>query len=149
MSDDGYGGSSYEERIERLERKAAEMEALVKGLTDEMLDMKAVVMKMKKDQRPAPVIQAVIPPAPSRSKASRSNDSESGRESVVSSPVPPLREKVTLKMQPDGTLAPEREIGDDIIVASARDARSRSKNGYERNQSNLIIAEDAEQTEQK
>ena len=149
MSDDEYAGSSYEERIERLERRAAEMDALLKGLTDEMLDMKAVVMKMKKDQRPAPVIQAVSPPAPSRNKTSRSDDSELGRESTVSVPVQPPREKVTLKMQPDGTLAPVRDIGEDIIIASARDSRSRGKEGSERIRSDLIIAEDADQTEQK
>ncbi|PKL59328.1 MAG: hypothetical protein CVV33_08405 [Methanomicrobiales archaeon HGW-Methanomicrobiales-4] len=149
MSDDGYAGSSNEERIERLERKAAEMDALLKGLTDEMLDMKAVVMKMKKDQRPAPVIQAVSPPAPSRNKTSRLDDSESGLESTVSVPVQPPREKVTLKMQPDGTLAPVRDIGEDIIIASARDSRSRGKEGSERVRSDLIIAEDTDQTEQK
>jgi len=149
MSDDGQSGSSYEERIERLERRAAEMDALLKGLTDEMLDMKAVVMKMKKDQRPAPVIQAVSPPAPSRNKTSRSDDSESGRESSPSTPVQPPREKVTLKMQPDGTLAPVRDSGEDIIIASARDARSRGKEGSERTRSDLIIAEDTEQPEKK
>jgi hypothetical protein len=149
MSDDGYADSSYEERIERLERRAAEMDALLKGLTDEMLDMKAVVMKMKKDQRPAPVIQAVSPPAPSRNKTSRPEDSESGRESMASTPVQPPREKVTLKMQPDGTLAPVRDIGEDIIIASARDSRSRGKEGSERIRSDLIIAEDTDQPEQK
>lgn len=149
MSDDGYGGSSLEERIERLERRVSELEALVKGLTDETLDMKAVVMKLKKDQRPAPVIQAVTPPAPSRNKTSRQED-ETGHDigsSGTSYQLP--REKVTLKMQPDGTLAPVRDTGDDIIIASARDARNRGKEGGDRNRSDLIIAEDVEQKEQK
>ena len=121
------------------------MEALMKGITDEMLDMKAVVMKMKKDQRPAPVIQAVSPPAPSRNKTARADESDS----VPIASIQPKREKVTLKMQPDGTLAPEQEIGDDIIIASAQNARSRGKDGNERTRSDLIIAEDAEQTEHK
>lgn len=146
MSDEGNCGAFRDEKIERLERRVSEMEALMKGLTDEMLDMKAVVMKMKKDQRPAPVIQAVSPPAPSRNKAARSDEPESS----VLPPVQPPREKVTLKMQPDGTLAPAREIGDDIIIASARDARSKGgKDTNGRSRSDLIIAEDAEQTEQK
>lgn len=146
MSDEGYRCSSSEERVERLERRVGELEALVKGLTDEMLDMKAVVMKLKKDQRPAPVIQAVTPPAPSR-KTIRPED-----EAAQSAPAPvqPPREKVTLKMQPDGTLAPVRDTGDDIIIASARDARNRGKDSNgDRNRGDLIIAEDAEQTEQK
>ncbi len=145
MSDEGYSGFSSEERVERLERRVGELEALVKGLTDEMLDMKAVVMKLKKDQRPAPVIQAVAPPAPSR-KNIRPDD-ELAQPSI---PVQPPREKVTLKMQPDGTLAPVRDTGDDIIVASARDIRNRGKDANgDRNRSDLIIAEDVEQSEQK
>ena len=121
----------------------------MKGLTDEILDMKAVVMKLKKDQRPAPVIQAVTPPAPSRNKPSRL-DEEAGRETGTPNvPPQPPREKVTLKMQPDGTLAPVRDTGDDIIIASARDARFRGKEGGDRNRSDLIIAEDTDPTEQK
>jgi hypothetical protein len=59
----------------------------------------------------------------------------------------PQKEKVTLKMQPDGTLAPVRDNGEDIIIASARDARPRGKDGSDRSRSDLIIAEDTEQTE--
>ncbi|PWR71926.1 DUF7518 family protein [Methanospirillum lacunae] len=148
MSDDGYTNSSPEDRTERLERRVSELEALLKGLTDEMLDMKAVVMKIKKDQRPAPVIQAVTPPAPSRNKAPRSE--EDSADSVASAvPSQPPREKVTLKMQPDGTLAPVRDTGEDIIIASARDARLKGKDGGDRNRSDLIIAEDVDPTEKK
>ncbi|MDD1728762.1 MAG: hypothetical protein LUQ50_06795 [Methanospirillum sp.] len=150
MSDDGYGVSSPEDRTERLERRVSELEALVKGLTDEMLDMKAVVMKIKRDQRPAPVIQAVTPPAPSRNKTTR-QDEEGAHDSIVSgAPSQPPREKVTLKMQPDGTLAPVRDIGEDIIIASPRDARQRGKDGSgNRNRSDLIIAEDVDLTDKK
>ncbi|HWQ62974.1 MAG TPA: hypothetical protein VN429_01060 [Methanospirillum sp.] len=148
MSDDGYANSSPEDRTERLERRVSELEALLKGLTDEMLDMKAVVMKIKKDQRPAPVIQVVTPPAPSRNKAPRSE--EDSADSVASAaPSQPPREKVTLKMQPDGTLAPVRDTGEDIIIASARDARLKGKDGGDRNRSDLIIAEDVDPTEKK
>ena len=149
MSDDGYANSSTEDRTERLERRVSELEALLKGLTDEMLDMKAVVMKIKKDQRPAPVIQVVTPPAPSRNKAPKSEE-ESAHDSVPSVvPSQPPREKVTLKMQPDGTLAPVRDTGEDIIIASARDARLKGKDGGDRNRSDLIIAEDVDPTEKK
>lgn len=147
MSGDGYSGSSTGDRIERLERKVSEIEALVKGLTEEMLDMKAVVMKIKKDQRPAPVIQAVTPPAPSRIKTSKQED-DIRREAELRQNQP-RKERITLKMQPDGTLAPVQDTSEEIIVASARDARPRGKNGSERPQSNLIIAEDTEEPEQK
>ena len=120
MSDEGYGTNNLDERVRLLERKMVDMDALVKGLTDEVLDMKAVVMKLKKEQRPPPVIQAVAPPI-SRGKAERENagsQSEEGKAQAV-----PVRDRITLKMQPDGTLQPEKDMGEEIIIASARDAR--------------------------
>ena len=46
-------------------------------------------------------------------------------------------------MQPDGTLLPERDMGDDIIIASARNGRIRSKDSQGRpTQNDVIIAED-------
>jgi hypothetical protein len=37
-----------EDRIAALEKKVREMEALVKGLTQELLDLKSIAMKMSK-----------------------------------------------------------------------------------------------------
>lgn len=141
MSDEGYGMNNLDERVHHIERRLAEMDALIKGLTDEMLDMKAVVMKLKREQRPPPVIQAVVPPI-SRGKVD--NAAEPGKEYGKEQVQTPVREKITLKMQPDGTLQPERETGDDIIIASARDARMRAgrDNTGRTGQNELIIAED-------
>jgi len=51
-------------------------------------------------------------------------------------------------MQPDGTLQPEAETGEDIIVASPRDARLRSKDQSGRSgQNDLIIAEEQDPKE--
>ncbi|MCA1916207.1 hypothetical protein [Methanospirillum hungatei] len=145
MSEEGYGTNNLDERVRLLERKVADMEALIKGLTDEMLDMKAVVMKLKKEQRPPPVIQAVAPPI-SRSKVER--ESLEPEAETVKTVSPPARDKITLKMQPDGTLQPEKESGEEIIIASARDARMRYKDQHQRSGSNdLIIAEDKEPSE--
>jgi len=145
MSDEGYGTNNLDERVRLLERKMADLDALIKGLTDEMLDMKAVVMKLKKEQRPPPVIQAVAPPI-SRGKVER--ETAEAEKEVAKPQVTPPRDKITLKMQPDGTLLPEKETGEDIIVASARDARSRYKDQHQRSgQSDLIIAEDKEPAE--
>ncbi|ABD39802.1 hypothetical protein Mhun_0024 [Methanospirillum hungatei JF-1] len=145
MSEEGYGTNNLDERVRLLERKVADMEALIKGLTDEMLDMKAVVMKLKKEQRPPPVIQAVAPPI-SRSKVER--ESPEPEAETVKPVSPPIRDKITLKMQPDGTLQPEKESGEEIIIASARDARMRYKDQHQRSGSNdLIIAEDKEPSE--
>ena len=52
-----------------------------------------------------------------------------------------------MKMQPDGTLAPVPDTSEEIIIASPRDMRQRGKNTAERNQSNLIIAEDIDDAE--
>lgn len=145
MSDEGYGTNNLDERVRLLERKLADLDALIKGLTDEMLDMKAVVMKLKKEQRPPPVIQAVAPPI-SRGKVEREiTEIKSDPEKVQPHPV---KGKVTLKMQPDGTLLPEKDMGDDIIVASARTARMKAKDNQGRpGQNDLIIAEDKDPAE--
>jgi len=128
MSEEGYGTNNLDERVRLLERKVADMEALIKGLTDEMLDMKAV----------APPI--------SRSKVER--ESPEPEAETVKPVSPPIRDKITLKMQPDGTLQPEKESGEEIIIASARDARMRYKDQHQRSGSNdLIIAEDKEPSE--
>lgn len=145
MSEEGYGTNNLDERVRLLERKVADMEALIKGLTDEMLDMKAVVMKLKKEQRPPPVIQAVAPPI-SRGKVER--EAAEPETETTKPQAPPARDKITLKMQPDGTLQPEKESGGEIIIASARDARMRYKDQHQRSgQNDLIIAEDKEPSE--
>ncbi len=41
-------GAATEERIVTIEKKLRDMEALVKGLTQELLDLKSVAMKMSK-----------------------------------------------------------------------------------------------------
>ena len=46
-------GAATEERIVTIEKKLRDMEALVKGLTQELLDLKSVAMKMSKTDRRA------------------------------------------------------------------------------------------------
>jgi len=48
--DDGNfrNGAATEERIVAIEKKMRDLEALVKGLTQELLDLKSVAMKMSK-----------------------------------------------------------------------------------------------------
>jgi hypothetical protein len=145
MSDEGFGINNLDDRVRLLERRIVEMDALMKGLTDEMLDMKAVVMKLKKEQRPPPVIQAVVPPVSrgkvEKEKEERASEKESGKQTSHA------RDKITLKMQPDGTLQPEAETGEDIIIASPRDTRSRLKDQGRSGQSDLIIADERDPSE--
>jgi len=42
------GSGAGEDRVAALEKKVNEMEALVKGLTQELLDLKSIAMKMSK-----------------------------------------------------------------------------------------------------
>ena len=146
MSDEGFGMNSLEERVRLLEMKLVKIEALMKGLTDEMLDMKAVVIKLKKEQRPPPVIQPVPPPV-SRGKVEKEK-SEKSFDSETIKPSSNARDRITLKMQPDGTLQPEPEAGEDIIIASPRDIRQRSKDkSGKTGLSDLIIAEERDPAE--
>ncbi len=140
MNNDLLSGESVEERLIQIERRIAELEALIKGLTEEMLDMKAVVMKLKMDQRPAPIIKAVASSvAPSIARESL-NSNDAIKPEDKTEPVHEVKERITLKMQPDGTLKPERESGEAIIVASGLDARAKARNS--RRQNDVIVAEE-------
>ncbi|HWQ65581.1 MAG TPA: hypothetical protein VN372_01805 [Methanospirillum sp.] len=151
MSDGENAGSLSEGRIVRLEYRVTELDALVKGLRDEILDMKSDLIKMKKEQRPAPVIQASSPPPVSRNKPFRHDDGDIGSKGAPAD-IPVVtehvkKEKVTYKMQPDGTLAPVKDTGEDIIIATAH---PKGKDKVDRqNRSELIIAEDQEPTDRK
>jgi uncharacterized coiled-coil protein SlyX len=123
--------AATEDRIAALEKKVREMEALVKGLTQELLDLKSVSMKMTKQSEErsrqelkrgtlvagAPVQQAVSPSGtPSggstiiRPKGARQADP----------PAAPAEPEMGMIMQTDGTMKQEPRRGDpNYIVASA------------------------------
>ncbi len=67
-------GPATEERIAAIEKKMRDIEALVKGLTQELLDLKSLAMKMNKQteersRQELKRVQAVVQdaPAPHRS----------------------------------------------------------------------------------
>jgi hypothetical protein len=107
-----------EERIHDLESKMKELEALIKGLTDEMLDLKSILMKVSRrdDERraamPAPRTPSEVTVRPKRPMA------------VAEQPRPTATKEsgeMELIMQTDGTLKPERRSeSNNFIVASAR-----------------------------
>lgn len=110
-----------DERIRDLENKIREMEALMKGLTEELLDLKSIVMKIntKDEERRAAVAvpRASAPPAPirPRSAAPQMQPQRQAQQSEVKD-----ARELELIMQPDGTLKPERRSQSDYIVASPR-----------------------------
>ncbi len=139
------------DKIQEMSIRINEIDALVRGMIEEMLDLKAIVMKMLKDQRNTPIIREI----PKKSDALGTTDNpditEKGKEKVLPLPDPPIptppvrQEKIFLKMQPDGTLKPEQDYGEDIIVASAYSSGKESKKKGRispGDDSNLIIAED-------
>ena len=131
-----------EERISALEKRMRELEAMVKGLTDELLDLKSIAMRLNKVNeerrtelkmtRPAApgtpgsvvVPKRVIPPAP---KAE------------------PAPEQMDMIMQQDGTLKPERRVSSEYIVASAKyTKKGKPQSEGSGKKSDLIVAEDQE-----
>jgi len=109
-----------DERIAELEAKVRELEALTRGLTDEMLDLKSIVMKLNtRTEERRPVVQA-------RTTAVQASKKE------ISPPAPAEAVEGTsleMIMQPDGTLKPERRTNSDYIIASGRYGQKNMKKG--------------------
>ncbi|NTV00290.1 MAG: hypothetical protein HGA55_04100 [Methanoregulaceae archaeon] len=137
-----------EERISALEKKVRDQDALIKGLTEEFLDLKSITMRLNKFSEQRPEVKVNRPPTAAVGGgtgtvvvAKRPVPTTAAR-----APPPPEPDKMEMIMQPDGTLKPEkRKASSDYIVASA----AYSKKGKQQNQgsgkkSDLIVAEDEE-----
>ncbi|MFA4860526.1 hypothetical protein [Methanoregula sp.] len=141
-----------EERIATLEKKVREMEALVKGLTQELLDLKSIAMKMSKqteersrqELRRGPIVQS-SQPVSSPSAAPQPTMSASGttviRPKGARVDAPPAEPAMDMIMQPDGTMKLEPRRGEkDYIVASAGYGRNKKGTSVKPKQSDLIYA---------
>src|SRR5512136_2532833 len=119
--------AATEDRIATLEKKIREMEALVKGLTQELLDLKSVAMKMTKQSEER-----------SRQELKRTPVA-AGPAAQQEAPATPAEPAMDMIMQPDGTMKLEPRRGDkDYIVASA--GYGKKKGGAKTKQSDLIYA---------
>jgi hypothetical protein len=144
--------AATEDRIAALEKKVREMEALVKGLTQELLDLKSVAMKMNKQSeersrqelRRGPIV-AGAPAAPAAAPATAPSP---GGSTVIrpkgarqaEAPAAPAEPAMDMIMQPDGTMKLEPRRGDkDYIVASAGYGKKKGAAGKQK-QSDLIYA---------
>ncbi len=144
-------GAANEDRIAALEKKMREMEALVKGLTQELLDLKSIAMKMSKqaeergrqELKRAPIVQqggqpqAAPAAMPSASGSTVIRPKSARQPDVPEAPAEPAMDMI---MQPDGTMKLEPRRGDkDYIVASA--GYGRNKKGQSKpKQGELIYA---------
>ncbi|MCK9579049.1 MAG: hypothetical protein M0Q92_01195 [Methanoregula sp.] len=148
-------GAATEDRIAALEKKMREMEALVKGLTQELLDLKSITMKMSKqtdersrqELRRGPIVQqGGQPQAAPVSMQSASGSTvirPKGSRQPDASPAP-AEPEMNMIMQPDGTMKLEPRRGEkDYIVASAGYGKKKGAVGKGK-QSDLIYA--AEET---
>ena len=152
------GGS--EDRIAALEKKVREMEALVKGLTQELLDLKSIAMKMSKqteersrqELKRGPIVQGAQPVQPSAPQGSPSASGstvirpKSARQPDV--PAAPAEPAMDMIMQPDGTMKLEPRRGDkNYIVASAGYGRNKKGTSVKAKQSDLIYAVEEDKTD--
>ncbi|MFA4824839.1 MAG: hypothetical protein WC593_06730 [Methanoregula sp.] len=145
-------GAATEDRIAALEKKMREMEALVKGLTQELLDLKSVSMKMSKqteersrqELKRAPTVVQGSQPYP----AAEAGSPSSGGSTVVMRkgarqpdvPAAPAEPAMDMIMQQDGTMKLEPRRGDkDYIVARAGYGQKKGAAGKPK-QADLIYA---------
>ncbi|PKG32199.1 MAG: hypothetical protein CW742_09405 [Methanoregula sp.] len=146
-------GSASEDRIAALEKKVREMEALVKGLTQELLDLKSVAMKMSKqteerrmqELKRGPIVQGsqgAAPAAPAQSTSGSTVIRPKSR--APEAPAAPAEPVMDMIMQPDGTMKLEPRRGEkDYIVARA--GYGQGKKGSRPKQGELIYATEDEQ----
>jgi len=139
------GSGAGEDRVAALEKKVNEMEALVKGLTQELLDLKSIAMKMSKQteersrqelKRMQPIVQgSQVPGSVAGSAAPQQGGStvviRKGSRAADAEPGAPAEPAMDMIMQTDGTMKLEPRRGEkDYIVASA---------GYGRNKKGISV----------
>lgn len=140
-----------QDRLELLEKKVRDLEALVKGLMEELLDLKSITMKLAKaseersrtDLKTSRTQVQGQSAAPSAIVHPRKAEPRSGPRMAEPEPV----DKIRMIMQPDGTLKEEKGRSDEYIIASASYGKNRKNKNDSRDSdgkrgSGLIIAED-------
>lgn len=157
--------SPEDERIYRLEQRLKEMEALVKGLTDEVLDLKTVTMRLnrafeakaevERAERMKPKVFIEEVPEMKEDVVRRPAAAPAPQKVVIPAPAPEEDESgMDLIMQTDGTLKKERRKHSDYIVAPTNQApacltserRSGSRRNTERRSGAIIFAEEEDDT---
>ena len=147
-------GAATEERIVAIEKKVRDLEALVKGLTQELLDLKSIAMKMSKQteersrqeaKRGPAVVQGVQPPsAPTPAGTAAASSTvvmRKGGSRPSDAPSAPPEPSMDMIMQSDGTMKLEERRGDkNYIVASPGYGKSKKGVSVKSKQGDLIVA---------
>jgi len=153
MMENSGSGAATEDRIAALEKKMREMEALVKGLTQEFLDLKSIAMKMSKqtDERSRQELRRAQPVVQDSPQAADVASSSSGGSTVVMRkgarqsdvPAAPAEPAMDMIMQQDGTMKLEPRRGEkDFIVA--RPGYGQKKGAAKAKQGEVIYAAEKE-----
>jgi len=144
-------GPATEERIVAIEKKVRDLEALVKGLTQELLDLKSLVMKMSKqtEERSRQDLKRPVVQGAQQQPAAAAAGSMTPSSTVVvrkgsrqaDAPAAPAEPTMDMIMQSDGTMKMEERRGDkNYIVASAGYGRNKKGTSVKGKQSDLIYA---------
>ncbi len=147
--------TSEQDRIMALERKTKEMEALMKGLTEELLDLKSIAMRLNKVSEERRVeLKMSKPVGQATGSSTIVMQRKGGKEQAVSAPQPVAEpvDKMESIMQLDGTLKPEKRTNSDYIVASASYSKKKpgfTESGDPKKKNTLIVAEDDEKAAKK
>src|SRR5512136_1682002 len=143
-------GAATEERLVTIEKKMRDLEALVKGLTQELLDLKSVAMKMSKqtEERSRAELKRAQPGVQGAQQQTVTAAGSSGSSSTVvmrkgakpsEAPAAPPEPAMDMIMQTDGTMKLEPRRGNkEYIVASA--GYGKKKGAAKGKQSDLIYA---------
>lgn len=149
MKDKDMNPGTPEDRITALERKMKDMDALVKGLTEELLDLKSIAMRLNKVSEERRQELKTVKPALGGTPSGTVVMQKKGTVSTTTprAPEPPKEEPMEMIMQPDGTLKPEKRIaGGEYVVASAGYSKKKGSVGDTKRKDNLIVAEDEEKS---
>jgi len=141
-----------EERVAALERKMKEMEALVKGLTEELLDLKSIAMRLNKFSEERRQELKMMKPAVQAESTSGTVVMQKKGTTPERVAAPAVEEKrMDMIMQPDGTMKMEERRGDNHYIVASAGFASRKKMGSSSDQkkSSLIVAEDDDKESSK
>jgi hypothetical protein len=154
IKDKDLGLTPLDERVAALERKVKEIDALVKGLTEELLDLKSVAMKLSKasEERARAEMRMAKPGTGGQGQGPIILQTKNRPSPAVQRPVQspsqqapqPETEKMDMIMQPDGTLKPEKRKNSDYIIASAGFSKKKQDVQGSGKKSELIVAEEEE-----
>lgn len=144
--------AATEDRIAALEKKVREMEALVKGLTQELLDLKSVAMKMTKqsEERSRQELKrgpTIVAGAQAQQAASSAGTPSSGSTIIrpkgarqADAPAAPEEPEMGMIMQTDGTMKSEPRRGDKSFIVASAGYGKKKGTAAKGKQSDLIYA---------